>query len=730
MQSFQTELENPLVERDIIELEKKIRLFREGKMDEEKFRSLRLARGVYGQRQPGVQMVRIKLPYGKMTLAQWKRISYVSDEYSTGNLHLTTRQDIQIHFVSLDRTPEMWAELEKDDVTIREACGNTVRNITASDMAGIDPEEPFDVTPYAHAMFEYFLRKPVCQEMGRKFKIAFSSSEKDTALVFMHDLGAIPRIKVIDGKEQRGFKVVIGGGLGAQPHLAVTTHEFLEEDLLIPYLESVLRVFDRHGERNSRHKARIKFLIQKIGIDAFNEFVIEEQKALTHQRYKVDVSGEWSVVSDEASNGNGLSKLAEDSNSQLTIHNSPEGSDSQLTTHNSPKDPFKYQLWKSTNVVPQKQPGYFAVYIRVPNGNISSVTSRSLIEKLKDVIADDVRVTINQGLQFRFIKPEHLEYVYSVLEQEGYAAAGFGSVADVTSCPGTDTCNLGISNSTGAALVLSELIEEEYPEFLYNKEIAIKISGCMNSCGQHGMASIGFHGSSLKAKGQVLPALQVLVGGGVLGGGEGRIADKILKVPSRRGPDVVRTILNDYKTNAPNGETFLNYSQQKGDRYYYDLLKPLASLENLQPEDYIDFGQQEKFSTAIGVGECAGVMIDLVATLILEAEEKITSSEELFANSQWADSIYHAYSAQVHTAKALLLQQGVQCNTQHGILNDFDKHFTEKALYTEATSFKAQVMRMNDAEPSETFALNYLLQAKAFVEFAKEYREKAVLAEK
>src|SRR5204863_6873078 len=290
MQSFRTELENPIVEKDILELEKKIRLFREGKMDEEKFRSLRLARGVYGQRQQGVQMVRIKLPYGKMTLAQWERISHVSDEYSTGNLHLTTRQDIQIHFVSLDRTPEMWAELEKDDVTIREACGNTVRNITASDMAGIDPEEPFDVTPYAHAMFEYFLRKPVCQEMGRKFKIAFSSSEKDTALVFMHDLGVIPRIKIIDGKEVRGFKVVVGGGLGAQPHLAIATYEFLDEDLLIPYLESILRVFDRHGERNSRHKARIKFLIQKIGIDAFNELVVEEQLALTQQRYKVDIS--------------------------------------------------------------------------------------------------------------------------------------------------------------------------------------------------------------------------------------------------------------------------------------------------------------------------------------------------------------------------------------------------------------------------------------------------------
>ncbi|HLF47698.1 MAG TPA: hypothetical protein VI548_14815 [Chitinophagaceae bacterium] len=705
MQSFRTELENPLVEKDILELERKIRGFKEGKIPEEKFRSLRLARGVYGQRQPGVQMVRIKLPYGKMTLAQWKRIADVSDEYSTGNLHLTTRQDIQIHFVSLDRTPEMWAELEKDEVTIREACGNTVRNITASDMAGIDPDEPFDVTPYAHAMFEYFLRKPVCQEMGRKFKIAFSSSEKDTALVFMHDLGAIPRIKMVDGKELRGFKVLIGGGLGAQPHLAITTHEFLAEDLLIPYTEAVLRVFDRHGERASRHKARIKYLVQKTGIDAFNELVAAEQKALTHQTYKVDLS---------------KLEIADKENTQHSI----------INNQYSIKNPYRFQLWKSTNVFNQKQPGYLAVYVRVPNGNIGSHTSRRLIEKLKDVIADDVRVTINQGLQFRFVKPAHLEYIYNVLEEEGFAAAGFGSVADITACPGTDTCNLGISNSTGTALVLSQVIEDEYPEFLYNKEITVKISGCMNSCGQHGMATIGFHGSSLKAKGQVLPALQVLVGGGVLGGGEGRLSDKIIKVPGKRGPDVVRTILNDYKTNAPDGETFLNYSQQKGNRYYYDLLKPLASLENLQPDDYIDFGQQEKFATAIGVGECAGVMIDLVATLILEADEKLELSQECLTNKSWADGIYHSYSAFVNAAKALLLQQGVQCNTQAGILKDFDTHFTQKGLFNEYISFKDVVLKMNEVEPSEIFALSYLQQAKDFIAFARQWREQAVLAEK
>jgi sulfite reductase (ferredoxin) len=703
MQSFRTELENPIVEKDILELERKIHEFRDGKIPEEKFRSLRLARGVYGQRQPGVQMVRIKLPYGKMTLAQWKRIADVSDEFATSNLHLTTRQDIQIHFVSLDRTPELWNLLEQDSITIREACGNTVRNVTASDQAGIDPDEPFDVTPYAHGVFEFFLRKPVCQDMGRKFKIAFSSSEKDTALVFMHDLGVIPRIREINGEMKRGFKVVVGGGLGAQPFLAIATHEFLEEELLIPYIESVLRVFDRYGERSSRHKARIKFMIQKMGIDAFNELVKAEQKALTCQHYKIDTTHFEKPL--------------------LPVYTLP-------VEKAEIKNPLNFEIWKKTNVYAQKQEGYLAVYVRVLNGNIGSESSRRLIEKLRPVIADDIRVTINQGLQFRFVKPEHLEYIYSVLEQEGFASAGFGSVADITACPGTDTCNLGISNSTSISKVLSEVIEEEYPEFLYNKEIAIKISGCMNSCGQHGMASIGFHGSSLKAKGQVLPALQVLIGGGVLGSGNGSIADKVIKVPSKRGPDVLRSLLDDYKTNAQNGETFMQYIHRMGEKYFYELLKPLASLETLLAEDYIDWGEKEKYVTAIGVGECAGVMIDLVGTLILEAEEKLEWSRECLDKKAFADGIYNAYSSFVHSAKALLLQYGVQCNTQAGILKDFDTHFTQKGLYTESNSFRETVLQMNEAEPTAEFLTSYLQQAKDFVSFSKQYREQAVLLEK
>jgi sulfite reductase (ferredoxin) len=333
MQSFRTEIENPIVEKDIIELEKKIRLFREGKIDEEKFRSLRLARGVYGQRQPGVQMIRIKLPYGKATGDQLLRIADVSDKYSTGKLHITTRQDIQIHYVSLDETPALWAELEKDDVTLREACGNTVRNVTASETAGVDIKEPFDVTPYADAVFQYFLRNPICQEMGRKFKMAFSASEEDTALSYLHDLGFIPQIKLVNGTVIRGFKVLLGGGLGSQPRHADLITEFLPNDELIPFIEGVLRIFDRHGERSRRLKARMKFLINDIGIDAFLDLVKEEQKALPYKKYPI--------------------------NSQ-TYENSRTLPVPQIPVTEEPSD-LNYEQWKLTNIFPQKQKGFVSI---------------------------------------------------------------------------------------------------------------------------------------------------------------------------------------------------------------------------------------------------------------------------------------------------------------------------------------------------------------------------------
>ncbi len=694
MQSFRTELENPLVERDIIDLERKIRMFLDGQIDDEKFRSLRLARGVYGQRQKGVQMVRIKLPYGKMTLKQWKRIADISDEYSTGNLHLTTRQDIQIHFVSLDRTPELWAKLEQDDITLREACGNTVRNVTTSPAAGIDADEPFDVTPHADTLFRYFLRNPICQDMGRKIKIAFSNSDADTALTFMHDFGFIPKIQ--DGKQ--GFKVMVGGGLGAQPMLANVAYEFLPENEIIPYVEAALRVFDRHGERNSRNKARMKYLIQKIGFEAFTDLVNQERTAIKNKVFEI---GKLEVEK--------LTTLK----SQLTTNHS------QLSTLNSQL----YQTWLSTNTFQQKQAGFSGVFVRVPLGNISSEVSRALIEKLEGYIADDVRVTIEQGLLLRWVAEENLPYIFETLSQYDLAKAGANSVTDITACPGTDTCNLAISDSTQISLVLEEVIQEEFPALISDKNLKIKISGCMNSCGQHGMANIGFHGSSMKsADKKVLPALQVLLGGGVVGNGVGRAADKVIKLPSKRTPEALRWLLSDFQNNASTNEKFNDYYDRNGEKYFYNLLKPLADLTTLTDGDFVDWGHTEAFATEIGVGECANVRIDLVGTLLLEASEKAEAAHEAFGENRWADGIYHAYSLYVQAAKALLLDIDISVPSQSSVISKFDEKFGEEGLIE--GNFKDQVLQINQNEPSEAFGREYLATAEEFLANARAFRAK------
>ncbi|SOE19965.1 sulfite reductase (ferredoxin) [Spirosomataceae bacterium TFI 002] len=687
MQSFRTELENPVVQKDIIDLEKKIRLHHEGKIDDDKFRSLRLARGVYGQRQPGVQMVRIKLPYGKMTFKQWERICAVSDEYSTGNLHFTTRQDIQIHYVSLDRTPELWSELERDNVTMREACGNTVRNITASVSAGVDADELFDVTPYAHAMFEFFLRNPICQEMGRKMKFSFSNTDEDTALSYMHDLGMISKIK--DGK--KGFKVMVGGGLGAQPRMADVAYEFLPEELLIPFAEKVLRVFDRFGERNSRNKARMKYLLDKVGFDNFMDLVAQEELALSHKEYWVDTSFTEQVE---------LPTL--------------------IASDEVVEDIDAFETWKATNLLVQKQQDFYGVFIRVPLGNISTKVSRSLIDALKGYVGDDIRVTINQGMFLRYVPQANLAYVYNVLLKHGLGAAGANSIANITACPGTDTCNLAISDSTHITTVFEKVIDNEFPELIKNNNLYIKISGCMNSCGQHGMANIGFHGSSMKAPDKrVLPALQVLLGGGTQGNGIGRAADKVIKVPSKRGPDVLRIVLNDFNENGQDGEYFNDYYDRFGKAYFYEILKPLTDLETLIPTDFVDWGRDESFATAIGVGECAGVLVDLVGTLFLEAEEKADNAEEALGKNKYSDSIYFSYAAMVNAAKALLLSSDIKCNTQNKIIDDFREHFGSKF----GENVDQLILQLKNNEPTFEFAKSYLNDAKSLLNKAIQLRE-------
>jgi sulfite reductase (ferredoxin) len=699
MQSFRSELEdldNPLVRKDILDLADKISLHQSGQIDPEKFRSIRLARGVYGQRQPGVQMVRIKIPYGKMTVRQLRRIADISDEYASGTLHATTRQDIQIHYVSLDRTPELWARLEQERITLREACGNTVRNITASATAGIDPDEPFDVSPYAQAMFEYFLRNPVCQEMGRKFKIAFSSSERDSAFVFMHDLGFIPRIEQRDGSEVRGFKVFVGGGLGAIPQLAEVAYEFLPADRIIPFTEALLRVFDRYGERQRRQKARIKFLLKELGMVQLLKLVEEERGGLPHLVFPIH-SGESTLAVRPFSAFDGVEAIQQDAG---------------------------YTAWRTTNVFEQKQRGAFGVYVRVPLGNLSSDEARQFADIAEKYAADDIRITVNQGYLLKFVAEKALPALYADLRALGLAEPGFDTPADITACPGTDTCNLGISSSTGIASELSRVIGAEYPDLIHNHDIKIKISGCPNSCGQHGMASIGFHGSSLKHDNAVLPALQVVLGGGVDAGGSGRIAEKVIKIPSKRGPEALRTLLDDYDTNSLDGEYFKDYYTRQGKMYFYHLLKPLTDLVDLTRSDYVDWGREEQFEVQTEVGECAGVIIDLVSTLLFDSEEKLRDARAALQLKHYADAIYHSYNAFINSAKALLLQEDVKNNTQRDVIANFDKYFVDPGRFDfDGVSFSDHLMRIRHNKPEREFAERFFDESSQFLESVNAYRE-------
>ncbi|MDP3679323.1 MAG: nitrite reductase [Flavobacterium sp.] len=691
MESFRTEIENPIVQKDIIDLERKIALFRDGKIDDERFRSLRLARGVYGQRQEGVQMIRIKLPFGKVTSEQLLRITKVSDEYSTGRLHITTRQDIQIHYVSLDRTPQLWAELEKDDVTLREACGNTVRNITASETAGIDGEEPFDVSPYAHALFQFFLRNPVCQEMGRKFKMSFSSSDKDTGLSYLHDLGFIP--KIVNG--ERGFKVMLGGGLGSQPSHAELLSEFIPVNQIIPTTEGVLRIFDRYGERAKRLKARMKFLIKDLGRDEFLRLVEEEKKALSYQTVEIDTT---------AFDGAIPAPLLEVP--KVVI-----------------EDTAAFEAWKKSNVIAQKQAGYVAIGIKVLLGDFYTDKARALAELVKNYAANELRFSLRQDILIRHVKEENLPFFYQELAKLDFVALGYNTISDITACPGTDTCNLGIASSTGIAVELERVLETEYPQYSNNKEITIKISGCMNACGQHNMAEIGFQGMSINSGKLVAPALQVLLGGGNLGNGNGRFSDKVIKIPSRRGPDALRFILNDFEANA-NGQSFLSYYDAKGEKYFYEFLKPLADLTNLTEADFVDWGNADNYVKAVGVGECAGVVIDLVATLILEAKDKMTFAQEAFDEGKWADAIYLAYAGFVNGAKALLLAENQKTNHHAGIIDLFDTVFIESNKIELNSTFKDLVYQIRANEPSAEFAQKYIQEGVAFFESIEKYRAK------
>jgi len=687
----------PQARHDIEELARKIGRYRSGTMDSEAFRLFRLARGIYGQRQDGVHMVRIKLPFGRINPGQLIRIAELSEEYGHSNLHITTRQDIQLHYVKLDNTSALWRKLEEKGLTLREACGNTIRNLTASPYAGIDPEEPFDVSPYAKATFEYFLRNPICQQLGRKFKITFSSSDRDAAYTFMHDLGFIPKVKHVDGKVKRGFKVLLAGGLGAQPFLAKEVVDFMPEEDIIPFAEACIRIFDRYGERTKRHKARLKYLLEEMGLDRFLELVHEEWIALGVKSFPIDHQDFLATP---------IPKITEREEVE-------------------PADPVMFEKWISKNVIPQKQENFLSVQIRVPLGDLSSKKAFKLADTIRKYASDDIRLTVNQGILLKFVHPDHLPALYNELYNIGLSGIGFNSIYDITACPGTVTCNLGIASATGLATELERVLKDEYADIDYDQNIRIKISGCMNGCAHHSIAEIGFHGMSMKFGAYVLPAMQVLLGGGPKGDGLGRVAEKIIRLPAKRIPDALRYILKEYEEKCNEGELFNDFFDRLGKNSFYELLKSLGEIKEISQEDLLDWGTAAPYKKEIGIGECAVPMADLVSSVLDEIKETINLAFIASKDEQWVEAIYFAYSIFINSAKAALLSKGIPTSSQHSILSKFDEAGNAGTLFKleNDVSLCDHVLRINRNEPSSKFTDLYLTDAITFYKMVREFRD-------
>lgn len=510
---------------EVARMAEEIRKYKAGQIEEEIFKKYRLENGIYGIRfKKDIQMVRVKIPFGLVSAEQLERLGEVADTFANGIGHVTTRQDVQFHWVALEKIPELLKSITEVGLTTREACGNTVRNVTACPIAGVSRDEVFDITPYAVAIVKYFLRNPLNQNLPRKFKFALEGCRTDHAATGMHDIGIVAEERIIDGKEQKGFRIYVGGGLGPPPFAARLLEDFTPADKLLTTCEAILRVFDRMGDRTNISRARLKFVIMRVGIDEFRKIVLKERQIVYATR-----------------SGDIANKIEE------FVDRPPPVSLSPAVKSFASED---FQRWKRTNVFEQRQEGYFYAYVTLPSGDITSSQFYSLAEIARKYTGGVLRTTREQNLVFRWIKGDVLNDFYLDLRRAKLATYGATRILSVVGCPGADTCNLAITHSHKLALALHEKLVN-MPEIAMAEDlkgISIKVSGCPNSCGQHHIADIGFYGSAQRINGKMVPYYTLLLGGKV-GPGSVRFGIPIAKVPAKNVPDVVLKLLETYRKN-------------------------------------------------------------------------------------------------------------------------------------------------------------------------------------
>jgi len=546
------------------------------------FRVFRLANGIYGQRQGGHnQMVRIKVPYGNITPEQLDMMAFIGETYSRGWGHITTRQNIQFHFVKPDELTPTLRRLGEVGLTTREACGNTVRNVTACAHAGVAPDEPFDVTPYAEATARFLLRNPMNQNLPRKFKISFSGCSDLCGLAPIQDIGAVATIRGENGTSRQGFRLYVGGGLGPSPQVAQLLEEFTPAEDLLATIAAIVRVFDRLGNRDNKFLARLKFVIRNLGMDKFRDLVFKER--------------------------NGLRAVLAGKIPPVVLKTEPDRSSPGGASHaGAPNGDPEYLRWWLTNVRPQKQAGYYMVSVRLTLGDVTAQQLRVLAFVARQFADGWVRTTNQQNVLFRWVPDASLPAVYRLLKGVGLADPSADRSADITACPGSATCQLGITSSRGLALAIGEIFRNGHAHLADEAGIRIKISGCPNSCGHHHIAGIGFSGGSKEFHGNQVPTYQVYLGASLNLDGT-RYARPTVKVPAKNAPALVGRLLDLYRAERLDGEKFEGFVERIGLSRIREAVKDLTDLPapSESPGAYIDWGGTDPFRVKTGVGECA-----------------------------------------------------------------------------------------------------------------------------
>ena len=567
----------PYLEAETDEFQAKAKSFRDGEIDAATFRAWRLTRGTYGQRQADNQMIRIKIPFGGLNADQLDAIGDVAERWAGSNKgHITTRENIQLHFVQLETVPDVMRTIGAVGLTTREACSNTVRNVTACSLAGVDATEAFDVTPYAAAFARYFLRKPENQALPRKFKTAFSGCEEDCAVLGIHDLGFHAVMK----NGQKGFLITAGGGTATMPRQGHVISEFstVDDGEYLRVSEAVLAVFDKTGNRKNKNAARMKFVVEKHGWDQFKTWWDEEYAKV--QGKQIDMAPLMDLPDETA----GLP---------------------QDLPH---ADPIPgYDEWRRTNVVAQKQPGFYAAYVTVPTGDLYPEMLHGLADISRRHNGGWIRLSVTQNVVVRWLREEQLPALHRDLFEIGLGQPGARTLVDVVSCPGATSCSLAMTASIemarmGIGSKAKELVQQ-YPEAAH---IRINVSGCPNGCGQHHLGTIGFEGSSIKKDLLTVPAYEMWAGGGHTETGL-RIAKRVNRIAAKRAPQALEAVVAAYSGERSGSEDFYGWLDRVGIAHLKEITAEFCDVGPLHKEldSYKDWGSDEVYQVIRGEGECA-----------------------------------------------------------------------------------------------------------------------------